>query len=166
MVAVWHIWVSGIQSKPRSYSEAIKITAVLEYQSVMTVSFEKIHKIKMRSALFLCLACMVGWPTEVWSKSSCAAASPWHVIQNFDAKCNRDKGYINVVAAFVLCRSSVYLQCNVYIIPAKETTTKDCKACAAQALEANHTVFSWNQHSHHCSLFICVYCIYMYSFLH
>jgi hypothetical protein len=51
-------------------------------------------------------------------------ASIWTVVQHFDATCSRKFAH--------------------------KSTEKTLKACEASATEAHHTVFSWNQVSHHC----------------
>jgi predicted neuraminidase len=53
-----------------------------------------------------------------------AAATSWTVVPRFDADCSRSA--------------------------AKKSTEKTLAACEAAATKAKHTVFSWNQNSHHC----------------
>ena len=58
------------------------------------------------------------------SASTCAAAG-WTVHAGFDATCGRSK--------------------------AKETTgVKTCSDCLKAAVKAKHSVYSWNENSHHC----------------
>eukprot|EP01049_Picozoa_sp_SAG25_P007695 SAG25_NODE_644_length_6218_cov_5.273901_4_plen_454_part_00 len=61
------------------------------------------------------------------AEAALAATCPkagWSVHTSFDATCERRR--------------------------AKESTTKTCSECAAAAARANHSVYSWNQNSHHC----------------